>query len=130
MEFFTWLARSVSRYAFDTRVLYLLVGITLSILAHELIHVLMHLGAIHSVHFFPDSSTIIALNVDFIAADSLNTEEIIAYTIMVIVQFITIIDVLAVHDSRDGKSAEQLLFGTDKILSERENDILLELVSR
>ena len=130
MERFARAARVAVKYAFDVRVLYALTGILLSICAHELVHVLIHLGGIHSIRFFPNLTTIVAMNVTPIQGLSINQEEAIAYAVTVLVQFVTIIDVLAIHDSRNRKTSEQVLFGSNDTLSERERGVLLQLVSK
>lgn len=130
MECFVKTLRFVGRYAFDIRVLYALAGLIVSIFAHELVHVLLHLGSIDSVHLFPNFQTVVAMNVNFVQGYSVNAEEFVAYAVTVLVQLITIIDVLAIHDSRNKKTAGQVLFGSHDSLSEREKGILLQLVSK
>ena len=114
----------------DVRWLYLLVGILASICAHEFIHIIMHFGAINSIHILPNLQTIIAIDVEFVAGYSLSTEEIVAYTVMALVQLVTIIDVLAIHDSRSSQSAEELIFGSRGQLSVAEGSRLQEIISR
>lgn len=130
MERFVRLLRTVIKYTFDVRVLYALTGILVSIFAHEMVHVLLHLGSIQSVHLFPNFWTIVAINVNYVPGYSINAEEFVAYTVTVLVQFITIIDVLAIHDSRNKKTAEQMLFGDHDTLSEQDSIFLLQLVSK
>lgn len=129
MECFVRMVRLVGRYVFDIRVLYALTGIIVSIFAHELVHVLMHLGSINSVNFFPNLQTIVAMHVNFVEGYSVNMEEVVAYAVTVLIQFITVIDVLAIHDSRNKKTTEQLLLGSQDNLSERDRSFLLKLVS-
>lgn len=128
MERFMWMVRSTKRYAFDVRVLYALVGIVVSIGAHELVHVLMNLGSINTIHFFPNPETMVSM--DILAGHSVLSEEIIAYTVTVLIQFVAIIDVFAIHDSRDKKSAGQSLYGNLDDLSENDSTRLLQLVSK
>lgn len=84
----------------DVRFLYALVGIVLSIVAHELFHVLVHAGNITKIEFFSDFYSIVTITsivprgYDFVA------EEFIAYSISTVILFITFIDVVAIHDSR------------------------------
>lgn len=130
MERFIWAVRVVLKYTLDIRILYLLAGLILSVVAHEMVHILLHLGGIQSVHFFPDYRTIVAINVNYVDGYSVDKEEVLAYIVTVLVQFVTIIDVLAIHDSRNKKTAGQVLFGSSNDMSEREKAVLLQLVSK
>ena len=120
---------SAGKCAFDVRVLYALTGLILSILAHELVHVVMHFGDINAVHILPNLSTIVALNLDSTRSYDLNSEELVAYTVSCLVQLITIIDVFAIHDSRSRKPVEKLIFKNHD-LSEADSKLLLQLISK
>ena len=130
MERFIWAVRVAAKYAFDIRVLYLLAGLILSVVAHEMVHVLLHLGGIQSVHLFPDFKSIVSINVNYVDGYNIDKEEVLAYAVTVLVQLITIIDVLAIHDSRNTKTASQVLFGGNDDMSEHEKAVLLQLVSK
>lgn len=122
------MVRRARRYAFDVRVVYILAGIVVSLFAHELVHVLMHFGSINSVHFFPNINTIFAMNVDAVDGYNLNVEEAVAYGVTILIQFVTIIDVFAIHDSRNHKTAQQILFGNRTGVHEGDSAMLYNAV--
>jgi hypothetical protein len=130
MKRFWETVRGAGKYAYDVRVLYALTGLILSILAHELVHVLMHFGDINAVHFLPNLSTIVAINLDSIQNYDMNTEELVAYAVSGLVQLITIIDVFAIHDSYDRKPVGKLIFNKYDELSENDSKLLLQLISK
>lgn len=130
MESFLISAHRVGRFVFDVRVLYLIAGLIMSVVAHELVHVLMHLGSIDAIHFFPSFGTIIAIDVNYVPGYDIGAEEDIAYAVTFLIQLITIIDVFAIHDSRDRRTAEQALFGSHDHLSEQESNFLLQIISK
>lgn len=98
------------RYVSDIRVLYLLGGVTVSVIAHELVHLLMHLDTVESIHFFPDALTIVSIPVaEHMSAAELMNEEAVAYFVSTIVLFITVMDIFAIHDSRDQRSVDEIV---------------------
>jgi hypothetical protein len=129
MKHFWEMVRGAGKYAYDVRILYALTGLLLSIVAHELVHVLVHFGSINAVHILPNLSTIIALNLDSAQGYDLNSEELLAYAVSGLVQLITIIDVFAIHDSHSRKSIEKLIF-KDEDISEADSKLLLQLISK
>jgi hypothetical protein len=129
MKRFLQTVRGAGTYLFDVRVLYALTGLILSIVAHELVHVLAHFGDVTAVHILPNLSTIVALNLDSIQGYDLNSEELVAYTVSGLMQLVTIIDVFAIHDSHSRKPIEKLIFKDDD-LSESDSKLLLQLISK
>ena len=129
MKRFLQTVRGAGTYLFDVRVLYALTGLLLSIIAHELVHVLVHFGDINAVHILPNLSTIVALNLDSANTYDLNPEELVAYAVIGLVQLITIIDVFAIHDSHSRKPIEKLIF-KDEDISEADSKLLLQLISK
>lgn len=113
----------VARYMFDARVLYMLGGIFMSVVAHELFHVLMHLGDIHSAELFPDAHAIFSMSHNVMSSRQLMAEESVAYVISAVVILITVIDVFAIHDSRSNHSATSLFESYDYSLSDVERFI-------
>ncbi|HEY0965470.1 MAG TPA: hypothetical protein VGE13_03245 [Candidatus Saccharimonadales bacterium] len=99
----------------DVRALYALGGFIMSIVAHEVFHILMHLDTITGVTFFPNNHAIITINATLSEGYNLDLEEGIAYGITAIIMFITIIDVFAIHDSRDRRTSRQTIFSSPKI---------------
>lgn len=130
MKRFLRTVRGAGKYLIDIRVLYALTGIILSLLAHELVHVLMHFGDVHTVHILPDVTTIAALYVDTATGYDMNSEELVAYAVSGLIQLITIIDVFAIHDSRDRKTIGKHIFKHHDNLSETDSKLLLQLISK
>jgi hypothetical protein len=95
----TQFVRNIILMLRDVRMWYMLAGITLSIVAHELFHIIMHIGHIESIHIFPNFFTIVEITTNQPGTTSLY-EELIAYSITAVILLITIIDVFAIHDSR------------------------------
>ena len=88
------------KYLTDIRVLYACVGIILSVVAHELFHIMMHFGNITKIEFFPDFFSIVTITSNVPAGYDFVAEEFVAYTITLIILLITCVDVVAIHDSR------------------------------
>lgn len=130
MKSFLGLVRAASSYVFDVRVVYAIVGLLLSICAHELVHVLMHIDSIDTVHLFPDFETVLAMDVGVAAGNSIDTEEVLAYAVTALVQFVVVLDVFAIHDSRNKKTTTQILSGGDSTFSEIDNALLMQLISK
>lgn len=123
----TW---NMVKYLIDVRVLYIAGGIIVSICAHELVHVVMHLGDINAIHLFPDSAAIVTMDVTMPRGYNLSAEELVAYAVTALVQLITIIDVFAIHDSYDRKTVGKLLSKEHGNLSEQDSRLLLQIVSK
>lgn len=102
--------RRVLKLLFDIRVLYGLGGIIMSIVAHEAFHVLMHLDSVSGITFFPNHHAIATVDVALEEGYNLALEEAIAYSITAVVLFVTVIDIFAIHDSRDARPPQQLVF--------------------
>ena len=100
----------ILRYSTDVRFWYAFVGILMSIIAHELFHLAAHIGHIQTIEIFPNIFTIVEITVDSPALLTHDIEEVIAYTITVLILFITIIDVFAINDSRDRRSVDEILY--------------------
>ena len=94
----------------DIRIWYGLVGVIISIAAHELFHIAAHIGNIEKIEFFPNFSTIVEISVSKPGLLSHDMEEVIAYTITVLILLLTIIDVYAINDSRDKRTVDQTLY--------------------
>lgn len=102
--------RAVLKYLVDIRVWYALTGVVLAIVAHEAFHIAAHIGHIQKIELFPNIYTIVELTVDTPTLLSHDVEEAIAYTITVLILFLTIIDLYAFSDSRDTRTSNEILF--------------------
>lgn len=94
---------------FDTRVLIVACGIILSIIMHELFHVIMHWGEITSIHLLPNSSAIVEIVFTPVHNYDLLIEELCAYGVTALTIMLTIALVHDINDSRDNRSVEQII---------------------
>lgn len=122
-------AKKASRLLFDIRLVYLTLGILASIVAHELFHILMHVGEIKSIQLFPNLHTVIEITTTQPATGSL-TEELFAYGITAVILFITVIDIFAIHDSRSSKDSREVLFGNQDDWSNIDNAHFMEIATK
>jgi hypothetical protein len=90
-----------------------LLGFTLSLVLHELFHVVMHWGNITHVNFFPNPWTVVQINTSIPPGYDLDGEEVIAYGITLLVIFITTIILFRMNDSDDKRTSGQILFPDD-----------------
>ncbi len=93
------------RHLCDIRVIYALCGIVLSVIAHELVHVCMHLDDLVSFHLFPDIYTIAAIVASAPVGYDVVVEEGIAYAVSTVILCVTFIDIIAIHDSKSRTTA-------------------------
>jgi len=107
-----------------------LIGIVLSIVLHELFHVLVHLDqAPHIGLFPPHNGAIVEILVQLPPGYDLEGEEFVAYTITLLVLLITIAIIFRIRDSADKRSAGQILFPDDKKMQKTDPTELLELTN-
>lgn len=102
--------RKLRKLLTDIRLWYGLTGVVISIAAHELFHIAAHIGHIERIDFFPNLGTIVEISVNSPGLLPHDIEEMIAYVITVLILFLTIIDVYAIHDSRDKRSVNEILY--------------------
>jgi len=107
--------RSVFKYLTDIRLWYGLAGLFISVAAHELFHMVAHIGHIQKIELFPNIYTMVELTVDSPSLLTHDVEEAIAYTITILILFLTIIDIFAITDSRDKRSVAEILFPIKKV---------------
>lgn len=98
---------------FDLRLIVGVVGFALSVVLHELFHVIVHWGDIEAINIFPDSQAIV--EVLFVPSGDydLIVEEALAYMITMITMVLTAKLIAEIHDVRDEKSLEQAIFGNN-----------------
>ena len=101
--------RTITKYLTDIRVWYALVGIIISIAAHEAFHLAAHMGNIQKISIFPNAFTIVEITETSPGVLTHDAEEAIAYTITALILLLTIIDVFAISDSRDKRTVSQIL---------------------
>lgn len=115
---------------FDLRTVITVVGLLMSVVLHELFHIIVHWGHIVRIQIFPDSGAIMEVTSLTQKGYDPQVEEGIAYLITMVTMLITAALVFTIHDKRDTRSFTQTVFpkNTDmQSLSRRE---LLQLAGR
>ena len=118
---------NTSRGYLAVRVLIGLLGLTLSVVLHELFHILMHWGEIRHISLFPRWGTIVEIDAKIPLGYDLVGEEMMAYAITLVVIFITLVIIFKIRDSEDKRSSGQILFPKDKEMRELNPSEMLEL---
>ena len=114
-----------------TKIIVGLIGLTLSIVLHELFHVLMHLDQVPRIGLFPAHSGAIAEILVWLPQGyDLEGEEIAAYTITLIVMLFTVMVIFEIHDHTDERTSGQILFPNDKEMQKMSPSDLLRLIDR
>lgn len=90
-----------------------LIGAVLSLMAHEMLHIILHWGQITHVDFFPNPWTIIEVATDLPKGYDIDGEEGIAYMITFIGIIITALVAFKVLDDNDERSPGEILFPDD-----------------
>lgn len=107
------LTRKVSGVVFDLRVIVGLLGIILSVLVHELFHIIVHWGEIDSIHIFPDSGAIVEMIFTPRATYDLVVEEAFAYTITMVTLILTAMLIGDINDAKNESMAPQTVIAKD-----------------
>lgn len=94
----------------DTRYAVAISGFIISIVLHELFHVVMHWGRIVSVGFFSSPDTIVQIVSFAPQGYDVAAEEAAAYTITGIVILATIAVIWHMSDKKDTRTIGQILF--------------------
>ena len=106
-------ARIVSGVVFDLRVIVGLCGIVLSVLTHELFHIMMHWGEMEGIHLFPDSQAIVEVIFTPTAGYDLAAEEAIAYLITMVTMVLTAMLIGDINDARNESLATSTVLAND-----------------
>ena len=69
----------------------LIIGLTLSVVLHELLHIILHWGNITAINFFPPNGNIVQVVANTPDGYNVMLEEIFAYAITAIAIIITVI---------------------------------------
>lgn len=104
-----------------------LLGLTLSLVLHELFHVFMHWGSVSHINFFPHMGALVQVDVMLPPGYDLEGEEIAAYCITLLVILITVAIIFKIGDSEDKRSSGQILFPNDKKMQKMNPSKMLEL---
>jgi len=104
-----------------------ILGIILSIVFHELFHVIVHWNHIQHVSLFPSFGTIVQIDVISPPGDDIPGEEFIAYGITLLVMLITVMIIYKIRDTNDNRSTGQILFPKDSKMQKMDPSEMLEL---
>ncbi len=115
------------RYGLGVRVVIAIIGLIMSVVLHELFHILVHWGHITSIGFFTDTHTIVEVIVDVPNGYNVNSEELVAYMITGIVILITTIIVWHLTDVNDKRTLSQTLDMGDDGLDDINVDEVLNM---
>lgn len=91
-----------------------IIGVILSIVLHELFHVLVHWDNIASYGLFSQHGAVVELFVWAPSNYDLQGEEMFAYAITLTALLVTIMLIFRIHDATDDRTAAQILFPNNK----------------
>ena len=94
---------------FDVRVIIAIIGVVMSIVMHELFHVIIHWNEIIEVGLFPDRHAIFEVLFVPTADDDIVVEEIVAYAITMATLVITAMIINDINELRDKRSVSQIV---------------------
>lgn len=120
--------RKASFLLFDSRLWIALLGLFLSIALHELFHILMHWNSIVSVKILPNIYTLVEVNSTSPHHYDTSLEELIAYSITLVVLLVTAMVIVNVNDSKDTRSFSDVLLPKNSDIRNLSEAELLELV--
>ena len=104
-----------------------LLGFMLSLILHELFHILVHWNHIQKLDFFPNMMTVVQVDVMLPAGYDIEGEEIAAYGITLLVMILTVMAIYKVRDTDDKRSVGQILFPNDRKMQKMNPSEMLEL---
>lgn len=93
----------------DTRTIVGITGLLLSIVFHELFHIIMHWGDVTNLRLFSSSLTIAEVGFVLPQTYDLLVEEIFAYGITAVTILLTIKLVWEIHDTKDTRKVSDIL---------------------
>ncbi len=104
-----------------------ILGAILSIVLHELFHIIVHWGDIVSIILFPNARTIVEIN--SLSTHQYNTdlEELLAYSITIATLLVTTIIICRIHDKKDSRSFSKTLLPKSSSMHDLTDTQLIEL---
>jgi hypothetical protein len=91
-----------------------IIGLILSIVLHELFHVLVHWGDVSGYTLFSRHGAVVELLVWAPEGYDLHGEEMFAYAITLATILLTVVIIFRLHDATDDRTAAQILFPNNK----------------
>ncbi|MEO8691382.1 MAG: hypothetical protein ABI397_01195 [Candidatus Saccharimonas sp.] len=101
----------------------------MSVILHELFHIIMHFGNISSIHLLPNIQTGVEITLINSTGFDPMAEELIAYLISISTLIVTANVICRVHDRNSSKTIQQILFGNSLTRTIDPADILALAVS-
>lgn len=120
MKQFTRRVRRYGRTFFNAKTIVALCGVILSVVFHELFHVVMHWGAIQKVELLTGRGALVSITSSVSHDYNVQYEELIAYGITLVTLLITAAIIGAMHDKEDRRTALQIVFPGKSGMSTRE----------
>lgn len=122
--------RKASFLLFDSRLYIGIAGIFLSVVLHELFHILVHWNTIVSIKILPNMYTLVEVNSISRHQYDTSLEELIAYSITLIVLLATSILIVSINDSKDTRSFSETLLPKNSDIRNLSETELFELVHK
>lgn len=97
----------------DVRVWIGMFGLVMSIVAHELFHILVNWGRIAGIEFLADRHTLAIVVTETPPGYDVVFEEMMAYLITVAVLLLTIVLIWDINDMKDQRTVAETIFGKD-----------------
>lgn len=109
------------------RVLIALLGLILSVVLHELFHIVVHWGDIVTIRLFPNAHTIVEVNSLSTHYYNTDLEELLAYSITVATLLVTTIIICRIHDKKDTRSFSRSVLPKSSSMHDLTEAQLIEL---
>lgn len=107
-----------------------LFGLLMSVVLHELFHVIVHWGHITAIHLLPGPYTLVAIESIGPAGYDTTYEEAAAYTVTLLTMLVTMMCISMINDARDKRTSAQLLFPRNRDMQQLEPSAYFELAHR
>jgi hypothetical protein len=86
------------------------IGVILSVVTHELLHIVMHWHEIDQIGLFPDRHAIVEIIFEPSTVYNLAVEEGIAYMVTIVTLILTIMLIGDIDEMRDKRTTREILF--------------------
>jgi hypothetical protein len=107
-----------------------LIGAIMSIVLHELFHIIMHWDQVPHINLLPGHDVIVEIQVRLAPGYDLEGEETVAYLITIAVILLTAAIMFRIYDAADKRTTGQILFPDDKEMQKLNPEEMLDLADR
>lgn len=115
----------------EVKIVIAIIGLLLSVVLHELVHVLLHIDQVPHIGLLPaHTGAIVEILVDLPQGYDLEGEEFLAYAVTLLVMLATVMIIFKIHDHADERTSAEILFPNNKEMQKLTPDELLRLVDR